>query len=223
MNFTVGGLLAALLIMLCALWRRDSFTAKDFCVAIGLFWALVALAESNSALSAGSQGTFDRTLYRIDLWMGLDPWILIRWLASMPIACRFLALIYFSLPIAFALLWICEHPANLLPAVLIGPALAFACYHLVPAVGPIHLGDARAPINCFPSMHVTWVLLFARSARGTLLRFALWTFAALTMLATVGLGEHYFVDLIAAVPFCYAVEALANMSFAFRRHAEVIP
>jgi hypothetical protein len=33
-------------------------------------------------------------------------------------------------------------------------------------------------------------------------------FIILTVLATLGLGEHYFVDLLAAVPFWLAFEAL---------------
>jgi len=64
---------------------------------------------------------------------------------------------------------------------------------------PIHL-IAR---NGFPSLHFGWALIMWLIS----LRFAFWVkalFGALlifNILATLGLGEHYFIDLLAAIPF----------------------
>ena len=68
----------------------------------------------------------------------------------------------------------------------------------------------RAARNCFPSLHFAWTLLtfwYSRgmhpAARGLLL-----ALAGLTALSTLGLGEHYAIDLVAAVPFALWIEAL---------------
>jgi len=48
------------------------------------------------------------------------------------------------------------------------------------------------------------------NCRGRALQVFSSAFLFLTALATVGLGEHYFVDLLASVPFCAAVQAVAS-------------
>ena len=80
-------------------------------------------------------------------------------------------------------------------------------YFIVPAVGPIHAfsgypfssatlavdGSVR---NAFPSLHICWavlVLLYAPRGWARLLAVAL---VVMTIAATLGLGEHYGVDLI---------------------------
>ncbi len=74
------------------------------------------------------------------------------------------------------------------------------------------------PRNAIPSLHVAWVLLLWWSCRP----FARWARAAslcyllVTLIATMGIGEHYFVDLIAAIPFALMVEALCPSSAAPR-------
>lgn len=86
--------------------------------------------------------------------------------------------------------------------------------HTFAALGQIHLHPLAlpmpAPPNAIPSLHVAWVLLlwfncrpFSRIARG----FAL-AFVVLTAVATLGIGEHYFADLVVALPFAVAVQAL---------------
>ncbi len=104
------------------------------------------------------------------------------------------------------------------------------CYRLVPACGPAYLrshgfdlasyrtaevpyflpGLTDMPIeydrNCMPSLHVTWALLVAllvKDIKGW--RWVGVLFALLTGLAAMWNGEHYFVDLVAALPFAYAL------------------
>jgi hypothetical protein len=60
-----------------------------------------------------------------------------------------------------------------------------------------------------PSLHVAWAVLLARSTSGSrvALRVIAWAFALFTILATIGSGEHYVIDLVAAAPFLVALEA----------------
>src|ERR1700720_1792952 len=75
MSFAAGGVAGAILILACAIWRHDKHTRQDFYVATGLMWSLVMLGGVVfPALHAGHRALMDRTLYRADLAIGLDPW-----------------------------------------------------------------------------------------------------------------------------------------------------
>jgi hypothetical protein len=71
---------------------------------------------------------------------------------------------------------------------------------------PLLEGGAR---NAFPSLHLGWALLALWYSE----RLSLWTRIAMaiffvgTVFATLGLGEHYFVDLVAAFPFALMIQA----------------
>jgi hypothetical protein len=58
-----------------------------------------------------------------------------------------------------------------------------------------------------PSLHLVVALLVAASVwpLGWSLRIAGVAFIALTVLATLGFGEHYAIDLLLAIPFAAAV------------------
>jgi hypothetical protein len=62
-------------------------------------------------------------------------------------------------------------------------------------------------MNAMPSLHLAWALLclFYVHRLGIGMRILACTFALLTAIATVASGQHYVVDLIAAVPFSFAV------------------
>jgi PAP2 superfamily len=118
---------------------------------------------------------------------------------------------------------------------LLAGCLGFMLYFLVPAIGPeMTFGDkfpfgmpdpndvdlrllyvaGDAPRSTFPSLHSAWVFLIAMAARtmpaparaGALL------FMAATLISTLGLRQHYLVDLVAALPFALAVEGIASFS-----------
>lgn len=109
-------------------------------------------------------------------------------------------------------------------------------YNLFPALGPVHLflrdfpwhplatrsvsrlyvepvAIAGAP-NAIPSLHMAWVLLAWWYSRGLswVERGIAFVFLFFTVLATLGTGEHYFVDLIVAFPFALLMEALCSFS-----------
>jgi membrane-associated phospholipid phosphatase len=156
----------------------------------------------------------------------LDPLAVIAWIARHPHIGDFLGLAYIALPVVMVITWLIEQNIPLRRAELIGGYMCFVFYLLLPAVGPgVYNWTANAPAhgqimlwrNCMPSMHFAWALLMARYTRGKILKACLWVFAALTAAGTIAVGQHYFIDLIAAVPYVFAVEWLAaRVSFGRR-------
>src|SRR5207237_6690467 len=57
-----------------------------------------------------------------------------------------------------------------------------------------------------PSMHVTWALLMWWNSHRLWTRIWSGAFLVFTILATLGLGQHYGVDLVVAVPFAFALQ-----------------
>jgi hypothetical protein len=57
----------------------------------------------------------------------------------------------------------------------------------------------------------TWALLLALNARAKWLQVVLWSYVAVIATATIGLGEHYLVDLIAALPYTLGVQWLTTV------------
>src|SRR5262249_9373891 len=74
-----------------------------------------------------------------------------------------------------------------------------------------HLGNAI--FNAVPSGHVAWTLTlfwFARRYCGRFVQIATGLYLFFTILATLGFGQHYVVDLILSVPFAAAGWALCH-------------
>jgi len=116
-------------------------------------------------------------------------------------------------------------------------------YNVVPATGPIYVFGQSfpwstlpykdlagftlkkltlspgIPRNAMPSLHMGWaVLLWWNSRRFPLvLRAAVLMFLILTVVSTLGGGQHYLVDLIASLPFALTVQALASTGVYKRR------
>jgi hypothetical protein len=145
---------------------------------------------------------------------------------------------YLALPLVFALACAgyLKYGSPWPPLGILASAgvLGYLLYFVFPATGPLYVRGAsfpgsphtfatlreihphaialavRVPRNAMPSLHMAWALLlwfncrpFSRIARGfTLL------YVALTVVATLGTGEHYLADLAVAVPFSVAVQAL---------------
>lgn len=153
--------------------------------------------------------------------------------------------VYIGLPIAIGLTYagcLMRDRRNAMPALggfLIAGPLGILFYNLLPALGPVHvfLRDfpwhpltydqasrlflepiaIAGPRNAIPSLHAAWSFLVLWYARNLSLaeKFLAGIFAFFTLCATLGTGEHYFVDLIVAVPFSLLVIAIAE-SITFR-------
>lgn len=130
-----------------------------------------------------------------------------------------------------------ERPSwDVITLLMLAGLAGWALYNVVPATGPIYVfgptfpwqalpyrmlpklaleqipvsGDA--PRNAIPSLHLAWVVLLYWNTKGLsrALRIFLAGYVALTAVATLGTGEHYFVDLVAGVPFALSVQAIVS-------------
>jgi hypothetical protein len=146
--------------------------------------------------------------------------------------------LYIALPIPMAMVYAGQlmrdrkraYPA--MAAFLVAGPIGILFYNLFPALGPGHIFMQDFPWhpmttfqashlfreavavkgvqNAIPSLHMAWVLLawwysrgLSRCERGIAL-----TFVAFTILATLGTGEHYFIDLVVAYPFSVMIQSL---------------
>lgn len=177
--------------------------------------------------------TFDGALLHFDASLGVQPSIVMaRMLAVLPGALQVSSLAYAVLPLLVAILHVRQasdlrHAGEALHAFLLAAVLGFALYFVYPAAGPRYLlGEAfpwghpdismvalaPAPLgtgfrNAVPSLHMTWALLLWLGARqlGRAWAVVMAVFAGLTVVATLGLGEHYLVDLVVACPLVVLV------------------
>ena len=68
------------------------------------------------------------------------------------------------------------------------------------------------PRNAMPSLHMGWVVLLWWNSRGLprALRATVILYLFLTVVATLGAGQHYLVDLVVSLPFALAVQSAAS-------------
>jgi hypothetical protein len=147
-------------------------------------------------------------------------------------------IVYIALPIPIAIVYsghLLKRESRAITAMLAflvtGP-IGILFYNLLPAMGPAHIfrGDfpwhpiplesvhrlliepiaLAGPRNAIPSLHMGWVLLAWWFSRGlsAVERAIVAFFVLFTIFSTMGTGEHYFIDLIAAFPFALLIEAL---------------
>lgn len=150
--------------------------------------------------------TIDKDLLRLDYGTAVA---MFAWFSAHPHLQMPLAIVYYGLG-AIAGIAICSSPKRpeLLCACVLAAMAAPVFYFLFPAMGPKWIGHECAR-NCIPSLHFSWALLLLIYCAPRL-RPIFWAFAILTALATMGLGEHYAIDLMAAVPFTLAVCRMAR-------------
>jgi hypothetical protein len=116
--------------------------------------------------------------------------------------------------------------------------VGFLLYNVVPGTGPLYafgrdfpshplpykdlLGlslqkmsiPLNIPRNAMPSLHVGWVMLLWWNSRGLprVVRTTVLLYLVLTVVATMGGGQHYFVDLVVSLPFVLAIQSMAALS-----------
>jgi len=178
--------------------------------------------------------TYDLYLYAADQGFGLpiSAWTS-HYLLNHGVLFKACALVYESLPLAVSLLYAYQRSGTrplairVLPAFIGGGVAVYALYNFLPAAGPYYLFGKAFPNhlpaitdlhlvplgevarNAFPSMHLACALLIFWNAR----RLPKWAYAvsalylALTAIATIGLGEHYVVDLVPAVSYALMMQA----------------
>jgi hypothetical protein len=140
-------------------------------------------------------------------------------------------------------------PLFILELFMAAGILGYFLYLVFPATGPVYLAGPEfpgsplslsglrdlalraipitwtVPRNAMPSLHVTWALLiwfncrpFSRVARALAL-----ALVVATLCDTLGTGEHYFIDLVVALPFAIFVQALCSRSLPVRSPQRFAP
>ena len=213
--------------------HRDTFFAA---VAFAYFSFVLAFYLNWTATL--QHRTYDLSLYAFDEALQCRPSALIGGLlANSPFLAIIAMLVDRSLPLAICYLVAMERDApgtfqaRILPLFITVGLAAASLHNLFPALGPLHFFGADFPgnlpplsslvlqpiaqiaatRNAMPSVHFASALLIWWNAAG-LARGWRWLAAgvvAFTFLATLGFGQHYFVDLVVAVPFAVAVQSFA--------------
>jgi hypothetical protein len=199
--------LAGSLLLIYAAINRAAPRWQLYWIAFLLPALFIAGGLANHAVIRRTPRTLDAAFLRIDggVSMAIYHWAIAHPALGLPIN-----LVYCGLPLVAALV-LCTSPRRITctAVLLVASALAPLFYLMCPAVGPAHLGQPGEPRNCMPSLHLTWALLLAwYSVRR--LRAAAWIFAGLTAFATLATGEHYWIDLVAALLYSACFVALAR-------------
>lgn len=169
--------------------------------------------------------------------------------ARFPVFASISQLVYLALPVAIGLAFagcVLKAPKDAFPAVvafLITGPIGACFYAIFPALGPVHILRADFPWhsltmeqarrlllepiampgarNAIPSLHAAWIfLVYWFSRRLSLVeRIGAGVFLFFTLCGTLGTGEHYFVDLVVAVPFTLMILGLTQMICAKQRPA----
>jgi hypothetical protein len=176
--------------------------------------------------------SFDSSLHApIAFWMGQ---LYAKWKALGDVSFVF----YVGLPFSLAIVYAGQASrlrGKAIPIfvafLLMGP-IGGIFYNLFPALGPVHLFGDRFPWqplatdqarrlflepvaipglrNAIPSLHMGWTLMSWWYSRGLSVyeRAIAMLFVLFTIVATMGTGEHYFIDLVVAFPFVLFLQAM---------------
>jgi PAP2 superfamily len=206
----------------CSTKWQDMITATIYAGYIGLG------AQIQALLIRLFPKTIDLVLLRADHRFLFDPITFAHTLSRHNFVMVPVVIGYNLLPAIIGAVWVAERDRLTRRAIVISGILCWVPYAIFPAVGPSHYNWATgtasplSPRNCVPSMHLTWAILLAWNARSLPFRMVLWGYAALIALATIVGGEHYLVDLIAALPYTALVQWASSVDFgrllSHRRH-----
>ncbi len=80
------------------------------------------------------------------------------------------------------------------------------------------------PRNAFPSLHMGWVILLAWNSRrfGLPARGFMLLYLILTLVATLGTGQHYLVDLVVSLPFALLMQSLVSLPTPGNRFRRIV-
>jgi predicted membrane-bound spermidine synthase len=189
--------------------------------------------------------TLDLYLYKFDASLGFQAsQVYGMVVASIPGLSKVLLLIYLYLPYAVPILFAMQvarrttAPANIILVQMVNSVVAWTLFHFFPATGPKFvfgswyphlLPPAQElaaswvavmpfPRNAMPSMHFGWSLVLWLNSLylgNRWLRAAMALLVGANVLATLGRGEHYLIDLVVAVPCVMAVQALCTHNLAW--------
>jgi hypothetical protein len=218
--FTKYASLGAILLSTVRILRPDALKVGIPLPDLLLILTSVIWDHALRVLSAQQIPMLDQYLYRMDAALGQSAYLMGRLFDRVPVLAWISAFAYVAVPLVVAATYLtADRKREFCAALLVASGLGCLCFLLVPAAGPAfafpgfpwhapvidHPRPVTVPLcppNCMPSLHLAWALL--------ILVYARWktpaaVFLALTACATLGSGQHYLVDLLAAVPFSMAV------------------
>ncbi len=179
--------------------------------------------------------TLDAVAFHFDASLGFQPSVILGlWRESFPAFRYAITFAYDAMPLGFAVLYALSvrYPRRINISLLwfwaISALFASIAYHLAPVAGPAHLFGKAFPLsvppaeavttlgivlqpvarNGVPSMHFGWAFGFWLISQFFEIRWIRNLFAVLlglNILATLGLGEHYLVDLVVSIPLILAI------------------
>jgi hypothetical protein len=225
--FVPAGLLLILFFGLRCILVQSDQRKSELALVVTIFTILAGTAALNIALALSRLRPLklDLYIYKIDtLLFHAEPfYVLAPLLRSDHVLLLLLALCYGLLPIAMVaviLLYIYRRPSEfkyVLTAFLLNLLMAPVFYLLIPVCGPAyafpnssvpptfvsaHSILLTAAPNGMPSVHCSSVLLITWLLRHWRRKLAIaLAYAAAVLLATIVYGEHYALDLIAAIPY----------------------
>jgi len=189
--------------------------------------------------------TLDLYLYKFDRTLGFQASQIFGLVAQViPGLHTVLLTCYSWLPIAVPIFFAIQiarrttAPANIILVQVLSAIVALTLFQFFPATGPKYafgglyphslppaqdlaatwIGVYPAPRNAMPSMHFGWAFtlwLNSLYLGNRWLRAAMALLLGANVLATLGLGEHYLIDLVVAVPCVMAVQALCTSNLAW--------
>jgi hypothetical protein len=199
------------------------------------YWVVLGIALRLTCILAPR--TYDQYLYAFDGTLGFQPsFLMARAISPYPLLKLAVGAIYLGVALAIAILWATQRRKQynlgleLFPLLVLASTVGYGLYFALPAAGPVYEfqgvfpwgNPAVAPVvgailplleraarNAMPSLHFGSALLLWWHSR-------IWPWwgrviAALflvgTLIATLGFGQHYLVDLIVACPVMLAVHA----------------
>jgi len=203
---------AVVILLIASRVRQDRGKRRqDFVTAMGLTALMGVSTSLNMWLALHVPRTIDTRLWHWNEAMHIDPLAMIYFMEAHEDLGIFMQVVYYALPIVMAVVWIKEQNPTLRRAVAIAGVSGWIFSAIFPALGPHWYidGYTMAMRHCIPAVDLTWALLLALNARSRL-RVPLWIYVALLAVSSILIGEHYLVDLIAAVPYTFAVQGLAR-------------
>jgi hypothetical protein len=190
--------------------RGSKMDQQNLRIAVALPLFIVLSAFVNTQIAHFTPQIYDAALLKADFGVSAA---VRRWTAACRLRLVISAAFYVALPPAAALViagTTGRMRTHLLRALCLAAVLSVPCYFLLPAVGPVHIGQPFAWRNCMPSLHLTWAALLWLNARPIWLMWFAFAFMLFTAFATLATGEHYVLDLVAAVPFTWLIQRLSE-------------
>ena len=235
--FSLAAVAVVTQVTLLAAGFRDLHSERRRCLIRGMLLIGGVGLGSLHGLSLGRlDPTYDAGLFNFDQHLYVRiPSIAMYIVDTVPLLHSFVFFVYSNIPAAVALFDALRGRtrSNLSMTLLflLSGYIGYLCYHIVPSVGPpffdpdyydrfaatklflrsgtcvLNAGQAR---NCMPSLHATWAYLFLLNVSShdrAISRAVIRAVALFTILGALTAGEHWFLDLVVALPFTVSVNS----------------